>query len=195
MRNTLVLAAMAAAVLLTACADRKEPAERAVASVENTLAGLKNDAAVHAADELKEVEAAVAKLKAKLGEHDYDGVLQGAPAVSSRVTALKESVARRKADAEELAAAAQQEWTELTASVPQLVDTLQKRLESIERSRRMPEGVDRAGFESAKAEVERIKASWAEASAEYSAGKAAAAVRRARAAKAKGDWLAHKFGA
>jgi hypothetical protein len=196
MRMTSILAAVAAtAVLLTACANQKEPAERAVAKVETSLTALKADAEKYAAAELKDVEKAVGRLKAKLAEEDYSGALQGAPAVASTVAALKATVAQRKADAEELAAAAQQEWTELSASVPQLVDTLQKRVDSLNRSRRLPQGLDKAAFEAAKADFETVKTSWAEATAEFSAGMAADAVRRARAAKAKGERLAQKFGA
>jgi hypothetical protein len=196
MRMTSILAAVAAtAVLLTACANQKEPAERAVAKVETSLTALKADAEKYAAAELKDVEKAVGRLKAKLAEEDYSGALQGAPAVASTVATLKATVAQRKADAEELAAAAQQEWTELSASVPQLVDTLQKRVDSLNRSRRLPQGLDKAAFEAAKADFETVKTSWAEATAEFSAGMAADAVRRARAAKAKGERLAQKFGA
>jgi hypothetical protein len=195
MRMTSMVAALAAVVLSVACASQKEPAEKAVAKVEASLAALQEDAAKYAADELKEVEKSVGRLKAKLAEQDYGGALQGAPAVASRVASLQAMVAKRKADAEELVAAAQQEWTELSTSVPQLVDRLQKRVDALTRSRRLPEGLDKAAFEAAKTDFEKVKTSWAEATAEFGAGMTAAAVRRARAAKAKGEWLVHKFGA
>jgi cytochrome c556 len=200
MRLTSIPAAVAAIVVLlagslTACTSQKEPAERAVAKVETSLTELRADAEQYAAEELKDVEKSVARLKKKLAEKDYSGALQGAPAVGSSVASLRSTVERRKADAEELLAAAQQEWTELNASVPQLVDTLQKRVDSLTRSRRLPQGLDKAGFEAAKAEFENVKSSWAEATAEFSAGMPADAVRRARAAKAKGEWLVQKFGA
>jgi hypothetical protein len=195
MRMTSMVAALAAVVLSVACASQKEPAEKAVAKVEASLAALQEDAAKYAADELKEVEKSVGRLKAKLAEQDYGGALQGAPAVASRVASLQAMVAKRKADAEELVAAAQQEWTELSTSVPQLVDRLQKRVDALTRSRRLPEGLDKAAFEAAKTDFEKVKTSWAEATAEFGAGKTADAVRRARAAKAKGEWLVQKFGA
>jgi hypothetical protein len=195
MRMTSMVAALAAVVLSVACASQKEPAEKAVAKVEASLAALQEDAAKYAADELKEVEKSVGRLKAKLAEQDYGGALQGAPAVASRVASLQAMVAKRKADAEELVAAAQQEWTELSTSVPQLVDRLQKRVDALTRSRRLPEGLDKAAFEAAKTDFEKVKTSWAEATAEFGAGMTADAVRRARAAKAKGEWLVQKFGA
>ncbi len=196
MRSISSLAAAAAmAVLLTACANQKEPAESAVAKVEASFTELKADAAKYAAQELGDVEKAVGRLKAKLAEQDYGGALQGAPAVASTVAALKATVAQRKADAAELLATAQQEWTELSASMPQLVDTLQKRVDSLSRSSRLPRGMDKAAFEAAKAEFLKVKASWTEATAKFGEGLAADAVRSARAAKAKGEHLMRKFGA
>jgi hypothetical protein len=196
MRSMSILAAAAAtAVLLTACANQKEPAESAVAKVEASLAELKSDAATYAADEFKDVEKAVGRLKAKLTEQDFGGALQGAPAVASTIASLKATVAQRKADAAELIATAQQEWTELSASMPTLVDSLQKRVDSLSRSSRLPQGMDKAAFEAAKAEFLKVKASWTEASAKFGQGMAADAVRSARAAKAKGEHLMRKFGA
>jgi DNA repair exonuclease SbcCD ATPase subunit len=195
MRMTSVLAAITAAVFLTACANQKEPAEQALAKVQASLSELKADAEQYAAEELKNAEQAVARLKAKLDSQDFSGVVQGAPSVASIVSALKEAVAKKKAEAAELMAMAQQEWTELSGSMPQLVDTLQKRVDSLTRSKRFPQGLDKAGFEAAKAEFETLKSSWSEATAEFGAGLATDAVRRGRAAKAKCEWLLQKFGA
>jgi hypothetical protein len=54
------------ALMLAACANQKEPAEKAVAQVESSLAEFRADAEKYAADELKSVDEAVAKLKANL---------------------------------------------------------------------------------------------------------------------------------
>ena len=196
MRTTSIMVVTAAmAVLSTACTDQRLPAESAVAKVEASLTEIRADAGKFAAEELAEVEKAVGRLKAKLAEEDYGGALQGAPAVASTVASLKANVERKKADAEEMMAVAQQEWAALSTSMPALVDTLQKRIDSMRRSGRLPQGMDRQDLEAARADVEKIKTPWAEASKEYEAGMAADAVRRARAAKTKGEWLAHKFGA
>jgi predicted nucleic acid-binding Zn-ribbon protein len=183
------------AVLLSACANQKEPAESAVAKVEASLSELKADAAKYAAEDLEDVEQAVGRLKARLAEQDYGAALKGAPAVASTVAALEAKVAQRKADAEELLATAQQEWTALAASMPQLVDDLQKRVDSLSRTRRYPQGMDKAAFDAAKAEFEKMKASWNDATTKFNEGLAADAVRSARSAKAKGEHLVRKFGA
>ena len=195
MRMTKFLALFAAAALLTACANQKEPAENAVKQVESALSAFKADAQQYAAQELKVVEDSIDRLKTQLANKDYKTVIMQTPNVASSVAELKSTVAKKKVEAEEVLAAAQQEWTELSASVPEMVTKLQAKVDSLAKSRRVPQGLDKASFEAAKQEFEALKTSWAEAGAEFSSGMVADAVRRARAAKAKGEELMQKFGA
>ena len=190
------LAALAAsALLLTACANQKEPAEKSVAQIEASLTEFKADAEQYAAGELKGVEETVDRLKSELADANYKAVLLQSPNVASSIAALKSSVAKKKAEAEEVLAAAQKEWTELSASVPDLVGRLQARVDALAKTKRIPKGLDKASFESARQEFEAVKSSWAEAGAEFASGLVGDAVRRARAAKAKGEVLLEKFGA
>lgn len=195
MRPMRLLAVVAAALVMTACANQKEPAEKAVAQIEASLASFKDDAEKYAGDDFRGVEESVAKLKGELASQNYKAVVMQAPNVRSSVAALKDTVAKKKAEAEEMLAAAQQEWTDLSASVPDMVTKLQAKVDSLTKSRKLPKGLDKAGFDSAKSEFEALKSSWAEAGAEFSSGMVADAVRRARAAKAKGEELMQKFGA
>jgi Skp family chaperone for outer membrane proteins len=194
MRMTNILAVLLA-VGLTACANQKEPAEKAVAQVEASLAQFRADAEQYATDELKGVDESITRLKQELANKNYKSVVMQTPTVASTVAALKDTVARKKAEAEEMLAAAQAEWTELNASVPDMVSKLQAKMDSLAKSRRMPKGLDKAGFEAVKQDFENLKSSWAEAGAEFSSGMAADAVRRARAAKAKAEELMQKIGA
>jgi ActR/RegA family two-component response regulator len=195
MRMTKILVLFATAALLTACANQKEPAEKAVRQAEAALSAFKTDAQQYAAEDLKVVEDSIDRLKTQLANKEYKTVIMQTPNVASSVAELKSTVAKKKAEAEEVLAAAQQEWTELSASVPEMVTKLQAKVDSLAKSRRVPQGLDKASFEAAKQEFEALKTSWAEAGAEFSSGMVADAVRRARAAKAKGEELMQKFGA
>jgi archaellum component FlaC len=195
MRMTVLAALVAASALLPGCANQKEPAEKAVAQIEASLTEVQADAERFAADELDGVREQVANLKTELSNQNYKAVVMQTPTVSSNIAALKDTVAKKKAEAEEMLAAAQQEWTELNASVPALVTQIQEKVDSFAKSRRVPKGLDKASFETAKQEFEALKTSWAEAGADFSSGMAADAVRRARAAKAKGEELLQKLGA
>ncbi len=193
MRATRFLAAMAAVLLVLACANQKEPAERAVAQVEASLSQFRSDAEQYAADELKGVDESIARLKGELASKNYKAVVMQTPNVASTVAALKESVARKKAEAADMLAAAQQEWAELSTHVPEMVSKLQAKVDSLARSRRFPKGLDKAGFEAAKADFEAMKSTWAEATAEFSSGMATNGVRGARIVKAKDGELVEKL--
>ena len=178
---------------LAACANQKGPAEQAVAKVESALAEFHADAEKYAADDLKEVDASVNNLKSNLAKQDYGAVVMSAPSVSSSVATLKETVAQRKADAEQMMAAAQTEWNDLSANLPKTVETLQARVDQLGKNHKFPKGLDKAGFDAAKTDFENLKTQWTEASSEFASGKMAEAVRKARALKAQADELAQKL--
>ena len=190
----LYVAFAAAALVLAACANQKEPAEKAVAQVESSLAEFRAEAEKYAAEELKGVDESVAKLKANLGKKDYQAVVLGAPSVASSVKSLKETVATKKADAEAVLAAAQVEWTDLSAKMPQMVEALQSRIDTLSKSKKLPKDLDKASFDTIKADFESLKTEWTAAGADFASGLAGDAVRKARSAKAKGEMILAKLG-
>ena len=188
------VALTATALALAACANHKEPAEKAIAQVESALAEIRADAEKYAPEELKGLDESVATLKRGFGNKRYSEVLTAQPSVASAVTALKETIAKAKADNEEILAAAQAEWTQLNASVPPLVDAIQGRVDTLTKSRKLPKDVDKAGFETIKTDFETVKSDWTAATREYAAGAAADAVRKARAARSKAEEIHAKLG-
>jgi hypothetical protein len=196
MRTTTTLVAGAAfGLLLAACANQKEPAEKAVAKVEAALAEFRADAEQYAAGQLQQVDRSIANLKNNLAREDYAAVVRGAPAVSSAVSTLRAHVTRMKADAAEMLATAQQEWNAMAASVPQLVSDLEARVSSFARSRKLPRDFTQQDFSLAQATFEDIKKVWAEASAEAAEGKVADAVRKARVVKMNAEHLLRRLAA
>jgi len=195
MRIAKILVAFATtALMLGGCANQKEPAEKAVAQVESSLAEFKADAEKYAPEDLKAVEESVTKLKNNLAKKDYSGVVISAPAVASTVRSLKSNVELKKADAEATLAAAQTEWTELSAKMPQMVEAIQAKVDSLTKTRKLPKDLDKAAFDTLKADFESLKTEWTTASTDFASGAAAEAVRKARAAKAKGEEILTKLG-
>src|SRR5262245_45381795 len=135
MRMSRTILALTAAVLV-ACASQKEPAENAVAKVEASLNEFRADAQKYAADQLQTVDASVKRLKDALANQNYRVVVSAAPSVASEIDALKTSVAEAKMEAEATLAAAQSEWSDLSASVPPMVDKLQARVDELNKSRK-----------------------------------------------------------
>jgi hypothetical protein len=194
MRSAMLFAILAAASLaLAGCANQKEPAEHAFAKVESSLAEIHADAEKYASEELKDVDADVANMRKNLSSQDYGAVVMSAPSVSASIAALREKVAQRKAESEQMLAAAQTEWNELSANLPKTVETLQARVDQLSKTRKLPKGLDKAGFDAAKADFENMKAQWTQASAEFAEGRVADAVRKARAIKAQSEELMTKL--
>lgn len=190
-----MLSFAAAALVLAACANQQEPAQKALAQVEASLAEVRADAEKYAAEQLANVDEGIKMLKSNMAHKDYRGVMMNAPSVSKSIDDLKATVAANKAEAEANLAAAQAEWSELTASVPPMVDALQKRVDTLTKTRKLPKDMDQAAFDAARNGFEQLKTSWTEASADFAGGKAAEALRKARAAKARGQELLDQLGA
>src|SRR3954468_16269745 len=94
----LFVAFAATTLMMVGCASQKEPAEKAVAQVESSLAEFRADAEKYEADELKAVDESVTKLKNSLANKDYGSVVTAAPAINSNIASLKQTVAAKKAD-------------------------------------------------------------------------------------------------
>ena len=195
MKISRVLLALAAVTLLaTGCSMQKKPATEALSSIETSLAEIKDDAAKYAPDGLKGVESTLAQLKDSLAKEDYKSVLAGTPELTKAVASLKEAVVTGKAHAEEMLAAAKAEWESLSADVPKMVDAIQSRVDILSKSKKLPKGVDKDSFESAKLNLESMKVTWSDASSDAASGALTQAADKAKAVKAKGEEVLQQLG-
>ena len=179
-------ALLALVLLAAACASQKEPATKAVAEIEATVTTLRADADKYAATELKTVEDALASLKASLTSGDYKSVLAAAPAISTQLATLQQSVAEKKQQAEAAFAAATEQWQALGSEIPDMVADIQSRVDILGQSRRLPKNLSAESFQAAKDGLEAMKAGWSQANSHFSGGDPVAAVSEAQAAKDKG---------
>jgi len=191
MRNSGILSMVAAALLMSACANKEEPAKRVVAGAEATLAQVRDDATVYAPDELKTADEKLATAKDNITWEKYQAVLDQAPDLNASVIAVKEAVVSKQT----LAAAAAREWTDLSEQVPKIVEALQSRVDELSKVRKLPPEVKKETLETAKTELEGMKTTWAAASAAFSAGQANDAADKGRTVKAKGEELLKQLGA
>jgi PBP1b-binding outer membrane lipoprotein LpoB len=91
---------LAVTLLLAACANQKEPAEKVIAQAESEISSIREDAAKFAPEALQSVDSTLAGLKEKAAQGDYKSVLAGAPQLTAAVNSLKETVAGKKAEFE-----------------------------------------------------------------------------------------------
>lgn len=185
---------IAAALVAVGCANQKEPAEKAVASVESAVAAVREEAARYAPEALQGVESTLASVKDKLAKGDYKAVLADSPQLSAAVNSLNETVATKKAEAEAAATAATAEWNTLSADVPKMVEAIQSRVDILGKSKKLPKNVSQEAFDSAKSRLETMKATWAEASSAFAAGNAVDAAAKANSVRQTGAEVLAQLG-
>jgi hypothetical protein len=170
--------AVAAALLLVACANQMEPAKQAIANIESAIAAA-TDASKYVPDQLAAVQAKLADLKAAYDRQDYKAVLSGSPAVLSDAQGLLGATMLKK---ETVVKAATEEWAGLAGSVPGMLTAVTNRAKQLGKSSHPPAGVDMAA---AKSAVDDATIAWTKAEAANKAGDPETAVASAHDAKAK----------
>jgi hypothetical protein len=175
-----------AAIILTACAGQKEPAQKLIGDIESTVTAASAEAAKYVPDQLADVQAKLSTLKASFDKQDYAAVVTGAPAVLSAAQALATAAA---AKTDEVLKALNDEWTGLSASLPGDVTAIQNRIELLSKksSKKMAAGIDLAA---AKVGLGDATSLWSKAQAAFASGNLDEAVSSAKDVKAKIESLA-----
>jgi len=194
MRIPNIMLAIAATTLLAAgCAQQKAPATKALDSIEASLKDVKDDAAKYAPDGLRGVEAQYDRLKESLDKKEYDNVLAGTPQLQKAVDSLKDAVDAGKAQAASATKIAKAEWANLKDEVPKMVDTIQARVDTLDKSKRLPFGISKEEFEGSKSVLESMKATWTEATKDYKAGNEIEATSKAKTVQGMGAEVIDKL--
>lgn len=175
-----------AAMILSACAGQKEPAQKLIGDIDSTVAAASDEAAKYVPDQLADVQAKLGALKASFDKQDYAAVVTGAPAVLSSAQDLATAAAAKK---DEVLKALNEEWTRLAAAVPAGVAAIQGRIEFLSKksNKKMAAGID---LDAAKNGVGDAGSLWSKAQAAFAAGNLDEAVGTAKAVKAKIEALA-----
>ena len=185
-----ILAIAAATLLITGCARQKNEATKTLSAIETSVSALKEDGTKYAPVAYQGVESTLAMLKDSLAKEDYKSVLAGTPELSKAVDTLKTAIASGKQQFE----AATEEWAALNSAVPQMVEAIQSRVDTLSSSKRLPKNVSKEAFDGAKSGLDWMKSAWSEASAAFTEGKPGDAVEKARAVKAKGEEVLASLG-
>jgi len=186
--STACLPLIAATMLLAACGD-KQPATSAVDQAEKALANLRDDASQFAPAELEAADATLANMKGNLAKQDYRAVISDVPQFNANVRTVKETVV----SSQTLAVADQREWEALTTEVPLTIESIQSRVEQLAAGR-LPEGVSKEDFATAKVDLETLKATWQDATTAASAGDTTEAASMGRNVQAKAEELKNELG-
>ncbi len=183
-----------ATVILAACGGQREPAEKAVAEAEASIAALREDAARFAPDQLKDLEDSLAQLKDNLARENYPAVLTLARELTKRIGTVNETVAAEKVNADALAQQLTERWNTLSTELPEMVESVNARVASLAKSRKFPDGVDAASFENIKAAADTMAQNWQQALGAFANNNMQEAVDMAQAAQDKGTEVMNALG-
>jgi hypothetical protein len=167
------------AALAAGCATQKAPAEAALKAADDGFAAIQAEAANFLPDQAKGVQDAIAAARDQFAKNDFAGALASAQAIPAKIEELKTAVTAKK---NELTAT----WTSMAEGLPGMVAAIQSRVDILSKSRRLPQGLDQATFDGAKADLAAATQTWTDATAAFGAGNLMAAVTKAQEVKTKG---------
>jgi len=182
---------VAAAVVIAACGNQMEPAQKAITDIESAVAAAGADAEKYIPEQVAAVKGSVDALKAAFDQKDYKSVVTGAPAVLAEAQGLVAAAAAKK---DEVMAALNGEWTQLSTELPAAVTAIQGRIDELSKAKKLPEGLDKAAVEGAAAGLAEAQTLWTEATNAFGAGAVEEAVTKANAVKAKANELMSALG-
>ncbi len=175
-RMLLAIIALACCMAMISCSTAKGPAEAAIKAADEALAGVRADASAYVPDQLKGVEDALATAKDSFQKGEYQQALTGAKDLAAQAKDLTAAVAAKK---DELT----KSWQDMSGGLPGMVSALESRIAMLSKSGRLPAGLDKDKFESAKNSLATITQTWTEASDAFKNGNLMDAVNKAKTVK------------
>ena len=167
-----------ALLLAAACSGAKGAAESAISAADQAIAGLPADAAKVAPEEVTPLTQALATARDQLAKGEYEGAMAGVREIPARAQALS---ARLPAVKAALTAA----MDTLSVAMPRNLAAIKTRLDALDKSRRLPRGLDAQQVQAAKDTYAVATTAWEAISASFKAGELASAMSQALDLKAR----------
>jgi hypothetical protein len=180
---------VAAGLVLAACGSQQEPATKAVEAAKSAVDAVRDEAAQYAPDQLKSVDEALGRIQKQLAEQNFADVLKAAPVVTNQINELKNAVTEGKARAEAAIAEAKDMWPKLAEELPKMSAALKARLDSLAKSKKLPEGLDAAGLDASRQSFDELSKDWSAAQEDFTAGRFTDAASKANAARRRAQDL------
>jgi hypothetical protein len=171
------------AIVLAGCSGQKDAAQNLVWEIAATVSAAEPEAAKYVPEQLHDVQAKVADLRAALDRKDYAGVTAAAPAVLTAAQSLATAAAAKK---DEILKAKNDAWTNLALLLPDEVTALQSRVDQL-NTKKPAKKVDLGAVGAAMADITSL---WSKAQAAFAGGNLDEAVVTAKDVKSKADALA-----
>jgi hypothetical protein len=174
-------AALAATFLgLAACASQKEPAEQAMATLEQKYSESSAEIQKYLPERHAELQKSMESLRASMAGEDYGDVVKDAAAASE---ALKRAIADSRVKRAQTIAAMETEWIELVKVMPAMISAMDRKISS--QRGRPPKGMTGDAWKKAVADYDAARDAWSKAASEMTRQNFEETVIAARDAKAK----------
>lgn len=170
----------AAALGISGCASQKEPAEQALAGIEETFGQSGAEIQKYLPERHAELSASIAGLREAMANEDYGDVVAGAGAVRE---SLKRAIAESRIRRARMRAEMEDDWVKLTETMPAMIEAMDKKVAA--HRRRPPEGMTREAWKATIDSYDAARDAWTKAAAEMSAPTFEASVLAARDARQK----------
>jgi hypothetical protein len=183
------LALLLASALLGACGGQQEPAQKAIDNAEAAIAAIKEDAVKFVPDDLKGLEDSLQGMKDNYAKGNYPAVLTASRELNTRIASVTETVSQKRDEMQSMTEQLTEQWNTLSVEVPEMVETVTARVDSITKTGKLPKDLDAAAFERVKTESATMAQSWQQALGAFSNGNMQEAVDMALVAKDKANTL------
>lgn len=178
--------ALACAAAL-ACNSGKAPAEAAMKLAEEAVNGAKAEAEKLVPDDYKSLTDDLAAAKDSMTKGDYKAALASAQSIQQKANDV---LAKAKAKKDELT----KSWTEMSDSVPKMVDAIKSRVDILSQSKKLPAGIDAGKLAAAKEGLASATTAWGEAQEAFKAGNWNDAITKAKGIKDKATEIMASLG-
>jgi hypothetical protein len=182
------MAVLLSALSIVAGCSSRGPAETALNSAEQALEGAKADLEAYVPDQYAALRAELNDARAKFDQGDYKSAMTAAQGLMPKIQEATTAAGQMKEEMGRM-------WSDLTTSVPPMIESLKARVEELSKMRKLPAGLTGEIVEQAKSDLMGVEQQWSQAMAAHQSGRVSEAVQMASAVKAGVDSLTARLAA
>ena len=158
------------------CSTGERAVERELTAARDALAAVDSAAQEYVTDEVRAIQEALDSAAARIERGDYQEALTAARDARTRATDLPDAVVESRAELEA-------SWTVLRDSLPSMLQQIDAQVNRLSNARQLPAGMSTVQVTAAKATLQELNETWAEAVRESEGDQLPRAVTKAESVR------------